>query len=63
MQRMSLRWKDARQSAATLSLTLEIGSRTLSHFDKVGLIKEKGKAVRIRDLQQLHSVAQCLVNA
>jgi hypothetical protein len=43
-----------------LGLTLETASRTLSHFDRVGLINAMGKAVRIRDFERLRSIAQCL---
>ncbi|WP_459906080.1 helix-turn-helix domain-containing protein [Caballeronia sp. HLA56] len=39
-----------------LGLTLETVSRTLSRFDKIGLIDAKGKAVRIRDFERLRSI-------
>lgn len=39
-----------------LGMTLETVSRTLSRFDKLGLIEAHGKSIRIRDFERLRSI-------
>ena len=39
-----------------LGMTLETVSRTLSRFDKAGLIETQGKFIRIRDFDGLRAV-------
>ncbi|GAB5094577.1 helix-turn-helix domain-containing protein [Caballeronia sp. LP006] len=39
-----------------LGMTLETVSRTLSRFDKLGLIEAKGKSIRINDFERLRSI-------